>query len=227
MFLLPIGYDGFKSSNRIDSSGNITAVWLENGVVNSATLPLSGSWSAATAVSASGAFSPELAVDSGGNTVAVWVRSNFIESATKLFGGSWSLVSKLTNNTSSSPQVAIGSNGTVVAVWHSLTGGSNAIVSATSPVNGSWNTAVNVIPLTPAFTHDLPKIAVDASGNATLIWLRYNLSNSVYQNITLIAASLPVNGSSWGSPAILTTGGQTVNIGNISTVLLSIQTEMP
>ena len=58
----------------IDSSGNVTALWLENGVVSSASLPFGGSWSAEVAVSSSGSSSPALAVDHSGNAVAIWVR---------------------------------------------------------------------------------------------------------------------------------------------------------
>jgi hypothetical protein len=202
----------------VDSSGNVTALWIENGVVMYSTLPFGGSWSAEAAVSASGASSPQLAVDSTGNAVAVWIRNGFIESSTKLFGGSWNLtVSVLSNGTSDSPQVAIGANGTVVAVWHSVITGSNVVVSATKTIAGSWGAAVNIIPATAAFTHTLPKVTVDASGNATAIWFRYNLSNSIYQNITIIAASLLSGGSVWGSPAILTQGGMNTSLTNMST----------
>jgi hypothetical protein len=198
----------------IDSSGNVTAIWVESGVVNSATLPFGGSWSSETAISGSGASSPALAVDASGNAVAVWVRGGFIESSTHLFGGSWGLVSQLTTNTSSSPQVAIGNNGTVVAVWHSTIAGANIVVSAVSPIAGSWSSAVNIIAATPAFSHDFPRIAVDANGNATAVWIRYNLSNSVYQNIGILAASLPVGSSSWAIPSLLTNGGETLTITN-------------
>lgn len=204
----------------IDSSGNVTAIWIENGVVNYSTLPLNGNWSAEIAVSGSGASSPALAVDASGNAVAVWVRGGLIESSTHLFGGSWSIVAQLTTNTSSSPQVAIGGDGTVVAVWHSVIGGTNTVVSAVSPVSGSWNAALSIPAVTPSFAHDFPKVVVDANGNATAIWLRYTLSNSVYQNINILSASLPKNNTSWSAiPTVLTSGGETLDITKISTKL--------
>ena len=200
-----------------DASGNVTAIWIENGVVNAASLPFGGSWSAQTAVSGSGASAPALSVDSAGNAVAVWIRNGFTESSRKLFGGSWSLVAQLTANASSSPDVGIGDNGTIVAIWRSVVSGSNNIASATSPIAGTWNTAVNVIPVSTAFTHDLPKVTVDPSGNATVLWVRYNFANSVYQNISLLVSTLPVGSSTWGTPALLTTGGETLDITKIST----------
>lgn len=201
----------------IDSNGNVTAIWLENGVVSSSTLPLNGSWSAEKAVSVSGASSPALGCDPSGNAVAVWVRNGFVESSTQLFGGSWGTVTQLTTNTSSSPQVAIGANGTVVAVWHSVISGSDTIVSATSLINGTWNAAVNVAAGSPVNSCDFPKVAVDANGNATAIWLQYNLSNSLYENVSILAASLPVNSAIWSTPTPLISGGVTFNIANIST----------
>ncbi len=200
----------------IDSSGNVTALWLENGVVSSASLPFRGSWSAEVAVSSSGSSSPALAVDHSGNAVAIWVRGGVIESSTQLFGGSWSLVAQLTTNPSSSPRVAIGNNGTVVAVWHSVISGSNIVVAATSPISGSWNAAANILAVSPAFSHDLPKIAVDANGNATALWLRYQLSGGVYQNISVFAATLPAGSSSWNVPTILTSGGEILDITKLS-----------
>ena len=201
----------------VDSSGNVTALWLENGFVTTANRPFNGNWSAKSTISLSSATSPALAVDNSGNAVAVWVRSNSIESATKLILGLWGLATKISTSTASSPQVAIGSNGTVVAVWHSNISGANTITSATTLINGIWNAAVNVFTATPAFSHDFPKVAVDANGNATIIWLRYNFANNIYQNITLISASLPVGNTIWGTVTVLTTGGQIVNIANLST----------
>ena len=78
---------------------------------------------------------------------------------------------------------------------------------------------LNVFQGTAAYNHNYPKVAVDANGNATLIWLRYNFSSgSIYDNINVLSATLPFNSSSWGVPSILTPDqGQTLNITNIST----------
>ena len=125
-------------------------------------------------------------------------------------------MAQLTTNPSSSPRVAIGNNGTVVAVWHSVISGSNIVVAATSPISGSWNAAANILAVSPAFSHDLPKIAVDANGNATALWLRYQLSGGVYQNISVFAATLPAGSSSWNVPTILTSGGEILDITKLS-----------
>ena len=206
----------------IDSTGNVTAIWVENGVVNTATMAAgTGSWSSESSISQSGASSPALAVDASGNAVAVWVRGGVIESSTRqLFAGTWSNVSQLTANTSSSsPSVAIGGNGTVVAVWSSVISGFETVISGVSSVSsGTWGTAFNIIGVSSAFTHNFPKVVVDQDGNATVIWLRYNLDDSVYQNICLISASLPVGGASWSAlPTIITSGGQTIDLANLST----------
>jgi hypothetical protein len=74
------GVDASDPQIMIDTAGNVTAVWLESGVVSSATLPAGGSWSAETAISSTGASSLSAYVDSSGNAVAIWVREEFTAS---------------------------------------------------------------------------------------------------------------------------------------------------
>jgi len=196
----------------IDASGNATALWIENTVVTSATLPSGGSWSAETAVSSSGASNAVVTVDSSGNAVAAWVRSGFVESSTRK-SGTWSLVSVLSASGSSNPSVTISDSGTAMAAWHSTSSGSDVIV--TNSLNVSTNTwassTKNVFPAVAAFLHNYPKIAIDAFGNATVAWFRYNLVDSnAYENVQVLTASLTfsaTNSSNWSLPTILSNPG--------------------
>lgn len=206
----------------IDSSGNVTAIWLEAGVVEAASLPFGGSWSAETALSGAGtATSPDLAVDTSGNAIAVWVQSgSSIQSATKLAAGSWPVSpDTISGSTSSptSPSISIGANGTVIAVWHALSSSNDVIYSASKTISvGTWGSPLSFFQGTATFMHNYPQVIVDANGNATAIWLRYNFSSSIYQNITVLSSSLPVNSASWSIPSILTTGGEILDITKIS-----------
>jgi hypothetical protein len=185
----------------VDLSGNVTALWIENALIESAILPFGGSWSAESSpISASGASDSTLAVDAAGNAVAIWARNGHIESSTKLAGGSWSSVSVLSTATASTnPHIAISSFGTAIAVWQSVVSGADVIVSDILTISSNtWASPLKVFPLTASFHHNYPKVAIDADGNAIVIWFRYNLVNGdVYQNVQVITSSLPQGAPAW------------------------------
>lgn len=212
----------------IDGSGNVTALWLQSGAVRSATHPFGGSWSAATTVSSTTAATPQLAVDAAGNAVAIWSRSGGVEASIKQFGGSWGTVTLLSGllspNTSDSPQIAIGSNGTVIAVWHELISSSSthSIFSATTTITGlTWNTAVNVIPLTTSFIQNYPQVTIDSRGNGTVVWFRYTVVGTEYQNVTLLSASLQTGATGWSVPLLISNPRHS----NPATITLELQVD--
>lgn len=192
----------------VDGSGNVTAIWIENTQITSATLPSGGSWTSSTAVSASGATKPSFSIDSTGNVVAVWIRSTFIESSTRK-SGSWSLVSVLSTANSDNPHVVISEFGTAMAVWHSIVSGADVIVSDILTIStNTWATPKNVFNGTASFFHNYPKIAIDANGNATVAWFRYNLlDGTAYQNVQVITSSLSQGANAWGIPTFLSNSG--------------------
>ena len=188
-----------NASIGVDGSGNATVVWLEEGIVQTASLPFGGAWSSTTAISQSGASSPAFSVDSTGNGVAIWARGGFIESATQLVGGSWGLVNMLSSGGSEDlPQVAISANGTVVAVWHSTASGLSLPYYSLKQVSaGTWQTQDTITTTSADINHSHPNIAIDSNGNAAAIWMRYQVSGSVYSNVQTLAATLASGTSSW------------------------------
>jgi hypothetical protein len=186
----------------VDPSGNATAVWIDGGVVTAATHPFNGSWGTRTSLSGSGASNPDLAVDPSGNVVAVWTTGGIIQSATKLFNGSWPIffdTLSLTGIPSDSAHVAIGNNGNVVAVWYGNTNSFDTIYAVSKPVTGSWG-LVQVV--SGEMNSINPKVAVDPNGNAVAVWYAFNAANNIYSDVTVQAASLPMNGTS-EAPVIL------------------------
>lgn len=192
----------------LDSSGNVTALWVENGQIESAVLPFGGSWGTETSpISGSGASNPTLAIDATGRAVAVWVRSGFIESSTRI-SGTWSQVSVLSTTTSSNPSVAISSFGTAIAAWHSVVSSADVIETNILTLStNTWGTTKNVFNLTAAFSHNYPKIAIDANGNAIVAWFRYNFSSGVYDNVQVLTSSLTAGVTAWALPTILSNPG--------------------
>lgn len=183
----------------VDPVGNATAVWIENNLVKAATMPSGGNWSAITTLSNSGASAPSLAVDTAGNIAAVWVLGGTIQASIKTFGGNWPLalsVSTLSSGTNNdNPQIAMSASGTVMAVWHNVVSGTDAIQSASQLLGGVWGTAKTVVQAT--FNHNYPKIALDANGNATVLWYRFIQSGSNYTNVFVVYSMLPSGGTSW------------------------------
>lgn len=197
----------------VDASGNVTALWLESGVVKAATLPFGNSWSSVTpvAVSASGATVPQLFVDSSGNAVAVWIRGTYIESSTQLASPTptWTTPAQISGAGADGPQVAISDNGTVVAVWHTIVSSQDTLMSATSPIAGSWTAPKTIV--TGALHHNYPKVAIDDNGNAVAVWFVYrsNPSTGAYTNVQVLSSTLPFNSGAWTLlPTFLSGSGQ-------------------
>lgn len=193
---------------KIDGSGNVTALWIENTLLKTATLPFGGSWSAATTISGAGATSPTFAVADNGNALAVWVRSGFIEAATRV-SGIWSLVSVISTSGADNPDVAISNFGTGIAAWHNTVSGADVIVTNIVTVTtNTWGTSKNVFNGTASVKHNHPRVALDANGNAAVIWNRYTLlDGTVYQNVQVLSSVLPQGSAAWGSLASLSSGG--------------------
>jgi hypothetical protein len=162
----------------VDPIGNTTAVWERHEghsfVVQSATRPAGGSWSAPVNLSKPGASSPLVAVDPEGEATAVWVlerdggNRSVVQSATRPAGGSWSAPVNLSpaGKDARSPQVVLDPQGGATAVWEEENSGT--IKSASRPAEGSWSAPVNLSAAGEwAFA---PQVAVDARGNATAVW---------------------------------------------------------
>jgi hypothetical protein len=192
----------------VDSEGNATAVWLwsigESSVVQSATCPAEGSWSAPVDVSAVGraAFFFDVALDSQGGATAVWEEETkgAIQSATRLAEGIWSAPVDISvaGAFAHSPQVAVDSQGNATAVWERYNPQGTLIQSATRPAGGSWSAPVSLFK--PRRHAQQPQVAVDSQGDATAIWERSNGSDLVIQG-----ATRPLGGS-WSAPVDISAG---------------------
>jgi hypothetical protein len=213
----------------VDPNGNATAIWFEAGVVKAVSQPFNGSWSAETSLSGSGtATSPQLAVDTSGDVVAIWVQTSLtsvisIQSATKVFGGSWSATPDTISGATTSPSspfVSIGANGTVLAVWHSLSGSNDVINSSSKTISGGvWSTPISFFQGTATFSHNYPKVIVDANGNAHAIWFRFNQSGLAYSNVVVLASQLSSGSSTWAIPTMLSITPSLRNPANLYTRL--------
>ena len=193
------------SQIAVDSVGNMTAVWVRydghSFVVQSASRPAGGSWSAPVDLSREGADSALLAVDPEGEVTAVWLlereggNRSVVQGATRPAGGSWSEPANLSpaKQDAYSPQLALDPQGGATAVWELENSG--AIQSASRPAGGSWSASVN-LSAAGEWGRE-PQVAVDAQGNATAVWEGYNPKGVVVQSATRPA------GGGWSAPVDL------------------------
>src|SRR5207244_461407 len=123
--------------------------------------------------------------------------------------GLWSLVSVISPANSDNPHVHVGDGGTVVAVWHTILGtGASTVESARqATIGGSWSSYVNILPAASAFSMNYPKVAVDPSGNADVVWYRYLVTGGIMNNVFVYASSLPASSSSWSFPVQISSTG--------------------
>lgn len=185
--------DASNHQVAISASGNVGAVWVESNVVKASTKPVSGSWTPAVTISASGASSPSLVSDSNGNLIAVWTASNGVTTAaSKPFGGSWSSTTALSGTNASSPTLCVDAAGNVVAGW--VRAGN--IETSTKLFGMNWQTKVTISSNTAA----TPSIAIGGSGSnirAALVWQGISGGNNV------VFTSTKLISGAWSSGQII------------------------
>jgi hypothetical protein len=195
-----LGVGGDDPQVAVAPDGTTIALWqtteASHTVIQAASRPAGGSWSAPVDLSSPGrnADEPRLAVGTGSGdslnlardstATAVWRTFNganfVIQSAILQAGGPWTAPVDLspTQDDARSPDVAAGGNGYATAVWNVLDGSHYVIEAATevlievpphSPVImwwGPWNLTA------PDRSASDPRVAVSTDGTATVIWSR-------------------------------------------------------
>lgn len=105
------------------------------------------------------------------------------------------------NQDAENPRLAFDAAGNAIAIWDRYDTPNPVIqVSHYSAATGSWQIPIDVSPPTQASF--APDIAIDAQGNATAVWLRFD--GVVY---VLQAARATVDGSTWSAPVDIATVG--------------------
>jgi len=146
----------------MDSSGNSTAAWVENGFIIVSSQPLNGSWGGRTTLSSSDSSSPRLAVDGSGDVTAIWLEGSVVKSSTLPFGGSWGAATTLSLSGASSIVLAVNSNGDAVAVWDRA----GFIEAATKPLSLFWS----LVSILSGGTADNPHVAIGENGKIVAVW---------------------------------------------------------
>jgi hypothetical protein len=206
--------DAYGLEIAVDPLGSETAIWGRrvgrSRVVQSATRPAGGSWSAPVTLSKPGAGSALVAVDPEGEATAVWLLEreegwrSVVQSATRPPGGPWSAPVDLSpeRKAARSPQVALDPQGGATAVWEEEFSG--AIQSATRPPGGPWSAPVTLS--ATGVRADWPQVAVDSQGNATAVWAGAVFSGGRIKSHRIQTATRPAGGI-WSAPVSISKPG--------------------
>ena len=162
----------------VDRSGTVTVAWMAQGPggnqIESARLPLGGSWSAPGLVGPGDLAAPRLALDNSGTVTVVWLesRTNYIVRTSSLApGGTWTVGKDLSNTAVSSinPQIAVDpATGAAVAVWQTFDG-TSLIYASRRPPGGAWSPAQLVSELGENANPN-PRVSIDHLGTATVLF---------------------------------------------------------
>ena len=145
---------------------------------------------------------PDIAVDSKGDTTVVWAEADgsdwTVQSAYRPAGRSWSKPLPLSAAAGhvQSPDVAVAGS-TVVATWLRYNGKNLILqVAERDPKTGSWSIPVSLSP--SGRDAQTPKVAVDARGDAVVVWADVGGTPAW----TIQSAYRPASGS-WENTALL------------------------
>jgi uncharacterized membrane-anchored protein len=184
----------------VDAMGNAFAVWYQwDGIrynINANRYSAqSGTWGTAQLIESDNtgnAYVPQVAVDASGNAFAVWnqndgTRFNINANRYSVQSGTWGTAQLIeSDNTGGTkwPQVAVDAMGNTLAVWTQWDGISyNINANRYSAQSGTWGMAQLIeIESDNTGTAYSPQIAVDASGNAFVVWPQVDGIRNIYAN---------------------------------------------
>lgn len=199
-----IGGDAEDPEVAIDPQGDAVATWTSvegsEKVIEAASRPAGGNWSAAVGISPGGALATraQVALDAHGDAVAIWQyyagSEEVIQSATRLAGSTWSapVDVSVTGSGVSFPTIGLDADGDAVAVWIYYDGTNEILESASRPAGGSWSPSLGIS--APGEDPEDLSLEVDPQGDAVAVWENY-----IGPPALVVGAFRPAGGS-W-SPA--------------------------
>ncbi len=204
--------DAYYPQIALDSAGNAIAVWQQsdgtrNDIWANRYLPGFG-WGTPELIetdNVESAYVPQIAVDSAGNAIAVWnqydgMRFN-IWANRYVAGSGWGTAELIeTDNVgdATNPQIALDSAGNAIAVWHQFDGTRNNIWANRYIADSGWGTA-ELIETDDTENARFPQIAVDAAGNAIVVWHQFDgARNNIWANRYIAD-------SGWGTAELIET----------------------
>jgi hypothetical protein len=207
-----IGTNGYEAAVAVDPQGDAVATWMDSQGSGSgyaiavATRPAgSTTWTEPVDLTAPGisGSSPTVAVDADGDAVVAWQQWNGtateIEVSTHAAGAAgWSAAEILSDPLREATDAAVAiSGGQAIVVWDGQNAAGNEIVQA-SVEQGFGDLWGSPIPLSaPGADADPPQIAMDAGGEAFVVWSRGEGTSRAVQEAQRAPDGI------WSSPVVL------------------------
>ncbi len=201
-------------SIAVDADGNAYAVWGDerNGQpdIYFAYRPAGGTWGPNIKVNddpggENWQTDPSIAVDADGNAYVVWEdyrNANHIDKFTDIYfayrpaGGTWGPNIKVNDDTGTAdqwgPSIAVDAAGNAYAVWGDERNDYGDIYLATRPAGGTWSANIKVNDDIGRANQSGPSIAVDADGNAYVVWGDSRNSSCNYDIYFVLVLGSPV-----------------------------------
>jgi hypothetical protein len=175
----------------LDAAGDVVVVWLTtagNGLtstVETATRPAGGSFSARSPVpgAALHPVEPRLALTSAGEALVVWDAGGAIEAATRPVGGAFSAgpLSAPGVVTGEGPRLSLNPRGDAIVVWKRLGVPTPIIEAATRSAGSAFSQPVQLS--APAGNSTTPDVALNAAGDATVVWISKAVTPNLLEGV--------------------------------------------
>lgn len=216
------GQDATEPQVAVDASGDAVIVWYRsdgtNQRIQARALSAAGVLGPLQTLSQAGqnALNPQVAVSAGGKAVIVWQR--FVEghwriqARTRSPGGGLSAIQTLSadSGSASDPQVGLDANGNAVIVWVRGTPVSPGRVQVRRRSAAGALSGVQTLSAASSQSAFEPEVAVDAGGDAVIVWRRFDGSNWRIQARTRSA------GGALGPIQTLSATGQTATAAQVA-----------
>lgn len=174
----------------IDAGGNSLAVWnqpLPNTLRILANRSSMEDWgTAATINDIASASHPDVAADDRGSVIAIWEQFDGIWSNRFTQGAGWgtpAVVSVANVAGALVPRIAFADDGSAIVVWQQGDGSRTNIWSNRYTPSAGWGTSTLIETNNDGDAQD-PRLAVDPSGDAVVVWRQTNAggSTSIWSN---------------------------------------------
>jgi PKD domain len=205
-----LGSGGEQMDVAMGAHGDVALVWASlvagKPTAQLVTRPPGGSYSAPLTLSppASEVKVPVVAVDGAGEAVAAWsaAGSNYIVEAATSLGASVSAPQKLSaaGGNALFPAIAVDERGDAIVAWERENGAEEVVQAAFRPAGGQFGAPVSLPTKSGNTKH--PQVAIDAAGDATVVWERFTGSEEVVE-----ASTRPAAGGAFTAPTTLGSSG--------------------
>jgi len=198
----------------IDAAGNSTVVWIQQfpntPQVVSNRFSMTSGWGTPAVISSTvNASRPQIASDGSGGAIAIWDQLfDGIWSSRFTPGAGWSapeVVGASNGPGALYPRVAFASDGTAIAVWQQGDG-SRINIWANRRTAAGWGSPTLVETSDAGYAEE-PELAVDAGGDAIVMWRQRQTSNSLGE----LWANNFRPGVGWGTPQLIGTDVQALS----------------